>query len=119
MTETTREERLARSVRSAAAENNDDNLPVVWIVEQMAINLRETRDRLAAIDRQVVWRTEDTPWDARWWGKDSNGSCYWCHWPGQTEEERRASAIFTEDARDYWPDEPGPLFLPILDPPEG
>lgn len=66
-------------------------------------------DRLAAIERQVLWRTEDMPVDAKAWEK-VGGECWWV-----MHQDDAAGASFAPDLR---PDEPGPLFLPILDPPE-
>lgn len=71
--------------------------------------LLDDADRLAAIEPQVLWRTDEMPEKARYWRKYSiESAAPECVYKDMFGRELGG-------APDYRPDESGPCFLPILE----
>lgn len=110
MTETTQEERDRLRCESPSSHwysslHGDKHF--VKVDQNELVSLLNDADRLAAIERQVLWRTEDMPSDAKTWVKDR----------GEMPVYLCTEGLRLVEAPDHQPDMiEGEL--PILDPPE-
>jgi len=104
-----------RGVSETRAEHLPHALDV--LLTRLDKEIQAQRIELANLHRQVLVRTEDMEEDVVAWNKTAEGRCKYLH--ATHESDCYCMSGWGDDsAPDYRPDEEGPIFLVIVEPPE-